>query len=278
MNKEQKIIVFRLFLVYSSWDILSRVSLSFLNQGRLTVISDQFRQLYTSFIYFSIAFFCILVFFASSLKDIRLSLIASPKGIALQGLTGTLIGVGSLLVPVLIIIGLRVKGNSKDDLAILLDFTHNIAHINFFLMAITLFASVFFEEFLWRGLILSQLMKIFTPKKCILINSFLFGLWHFSGDRDLVNAVNVFLRSTAYAVAFQRTRTIWLAVGIHFGRNLVSSIIFGNEAYHSFGLIDKKLGFLESLLLSLPLMLVTVLLIKYPSVLVNQRTEDNISR
>lgn len=88
-----------------------------------------------------------------------------------------------------------------------------------------------YEEIIFRGLILGNLIKVMSNKKAIVLSSMLFGLWHLK---------NIFFLSTGaliYQIAYTtlffgpltaylalRTRTIWLGVILHYLNNLLVPI------------------------------------------------------
>lgn len=95
------------------------------------------------------------------------------------------------------------------------------------------FRSVLFEEFLFRGALLFITLKYLGENKAILISSFIFGIYHWFSYEvfgDLISMIYVFvitgIGGCMFAFAFARTRSLFLPVGLHYGWNLVTIIIF----------------------------------------------------
>jgi uncharacterized protein len=84
------------------------------------------------------------------------------------------------------------------------------------------------EELVFRGYPLQILMKGLGPWGSMILISCLFGLIH--GRNPGATALSVLgtiLAGVALAVAYMRTRSIWLPYGIHLGWNVGLSIVLG---------------------------------------------------
>ncbi|MGB5941766.1 MAG: type II CAAX endopeptidase family protein [Leeuwenhoekiella sp.] len=95
--------------------------------------------------------------------------------------------------------------------------------------------SVLFEELVFRGIALYLLIKFFSLRTSICISAIAFGVYHWFTNGVLGNPlamVLVFLvtgfMGYAFAVAFDRTRSILLPFGLHIGWNLINHTIFSN--------------------------------------------------
>lgn len=88
--------------------------------------------------------------------------------------------------------------------------------------------SAFSEELVFRGYPLQILMKPLGPWGSAILISCLFGLIH--GRNPGATALSVLgtiVAGMALAVAYLRTRSIWLPYGIHLGWNVGLSIVLG---------------------------------------------------
>ena len=93
--------------------------------------------------------------------------------------------------------------------------------------------SVLFEELVFRGVLFYFLIRWLGAKWAVIISSVVFGVYHwfsYSAFGDLQSMVYVFLLTFmggfVFALAFVVTKSIYLPVGLHFGWNLASVIVF----------------------------------------------------
>lgn len=93
--------------------------------------------------------------------------------------------------------------------------------------------SVLFEELVFRGVLFYFLIRWLGAKWAVIISSVVFGVYHwfsYSVFGDLQSMVYVFLLTFmggfVFAFAFVVTKSIYLPVGLHFGWNLASVIVF----------------------------------------------------
>lgn len=93
--------------------------------------------------------------------------------------------------------------------------------------------SVLFEELVFRGVLFYFLIRWLGAKWAVIISSVVFGVYHwfsYSAFGDLQSMVYVFLLTFmggfVFAFAFVVTKSIYLPVGLHFGWNLASVIVF----------------------------------------------------
>ena len=87
-----------------------------------------------------------------------------------------------------------------------------------------------YEEIIFRGFILDWLVKKLRKNSAIIISSILFGLWHlknifFLSNGELVYQVlyTALIFGPIVAIVTLRTRTIWIAVIIHYLHNILSA-------------------------------------------------------
>jgi len=103
-----------------------------------------------------------------------------------------------------------------------------------------LWRSVAYEDLLFRGALLYILIKKIGPFGATLASGISFGIYHwFSFEvfgqpaQMLVVFLTTGVAGYIMAVAFEKTRSMYLPFGLHFGIDLVPMIIFSN---------DKKIG------------------------------------
>lgn len=100
--------------------------------------------------------------------------------------------------------------------------------------------SVAFEDLLFRGALFYILLKRTSAAKAILISAMVFGVYHWFSWNAFGNPVTMLmiLLMTAsagyiFAMAFERTGSMYLGAGLHFGIDLAKSVLFSQ---------DKSLG------------------------------------
>lgn len=132
--------------------------------------------------------------------------------------------------------------------------------------------SVLYEELIFRGALLYLLIKKFGAKTACTISAICFGFYHWFTSGALGNPLQmtfVFVMTgiwgAMFAVAFARTKSLYLPIGLHFGWNVISTVIFsqgplGNQLLIGSG--GQKLGGALSLLVFL-FQLLAVPLITY---------------
>jgi uncharacterized protein len=93
--------------------------------------------------------------------------------------------------------------------------------------------SVLFEELIFRGALLYLAIKIMGVTKACLLSAICFGIYHWFSYGAFGNPVQMFfiflmtgLWGYMFAMAFAKTKTLYLPVGLHFGWNLVQTVVF----------------------------------------------------
>lgn len=93
--------------------------------------------------------------------------------------------------------------------------------------------SVLIEELLFRGILLVLLIRYLGVVRACLISSVVFGFYHWGSYGvfgDLPRMAEVFALTMVggfmFAFAFALTRSVYLPIGLHFGWNLVSVVVF----------------------------------------------------
>ena len=95
--------------------------------------------------------------------------------------------------------------------------------------------SVLFEELIFRGALLYIAIKLIGITKACILSAVCFGIYHwfsFGAFGNPVQMIIIFLMTGfwgyMFAMAFARTRSLYLPIGLHFGWNLVSTVVFSN--------------------------------------------------
>ncbi len=95
------------------------------------------------------------------------------------------------------------------------------------------FKSVLTEELVFRGAILFILMRKIGNSKAILLSAILFGIYHwfsFGIFGNIIAMIFVFIGTGmmgyAWALAFSKTKSIFLPLGLHLGWNFCINTIF----------------------------------------------------
>ena len=93
--------------------------------------------------------------------------------------------------------------------------------------------SVLFEELIFRGALLYILIKKFGVRTAILTSAVCFGVYHWFTTGALGNPLQMALIfiltgiwGAMFALAFARTKSLYLPIGLHFGWNFISTVIF----------------------------------------------------
>lgn len=112
--------------------------------------------------------------------------------------------------------------------------------------------SVLYEELIFRGALLYiAIQKLGTKKACIL-SAISFGVYHWFSMGAFGNPVQMIILfcmtgiwGFMFAIAFAKTKSLYLPIGLHFGWNLMSSVVFsqgplGNQLLINVG--GEKIG------------------------------------
>jgi len=93
--------------------------------------------------------------------------------------------------------------------------------------------SVIYEELLFRGYLLYQAIRILGERRAILLDACVFGIYHWFSYGVIGNPVamayvllNTGLFGLMFAMAFSRTGSLALPIGLHLGWNLATNFIF----------------------------------------------------
>ena len=145
------------------------------------------------------------------------------------------------------------------------------------LLSIVLFAGIsLFEEIIFRGYLLKNLLESFNPLVALFISSILFSLIHGSNPNvTTIGLINIFLAGFFLGVSYVFTKNLWFPVALHFSWNFFQSMfgfrVSGLDSYSiiEFSIIENNLlnggefGF-ESSILSIGILIIgTYLIFKY---------------
>ncbi|MDP9269274.1 MAG: CPBP family intramembrane metalloprotease [Acidobacteriota bacterium] len=141
-----------------------------------------------------------------------------------QGLDGVLLGAGMVTACVLTV---RLLGS--------VSFTVEISGRSVPALALVcglLLVAAMKEEVVFRGYPFQRLVEAGGPRwgpvLGITVLSVLFGLVHWGNpSRTIFSTANTVLIGVVLAVAYLRTRALWLPIGIHFGWNFMLGAVFG---------------------------------------------------
>lgn len=101
------------------------------------------------------------------------------------------------------------------------------------------------EEFFFRGLLLGLLMKYFSRLPVFILlalQALLFSAWHL--DKTPLFYVQAFAAGLFFGWTVLKTKSLWFAIGFHFGWDLMMVFLFG---YHS-----RNFGHLKSVIIFAP--------------------------
>lgn len=96
-----------------------------------------------------------------------------------------------------------------------------------------IFKSVLYEELIFRGALLYILISKIGAHKACLISAVSFGIYHWftSGALGHPQQMAIIFFMTGiwgwmFAIAFAKTKSLYLPIGLHFGWNFTSTVIF----------------------------------------------------
>jgi membrane protease YdiL (CAAX protease family) len=93
--------------------------------------------------------------------------------------------------------------------------------------------SVLYEELLFRGALLYILIRKAGVKTACIISAVCFGIYHWFTSGAFGNPVQmvvIFIMTAIwgfmFAMAFAETKSLYLPIGLHFGWNLINTVVF----------------------------------------------------
>ena len=152
----------------------------------------------------------------------------------------------------LINIGLQVKGRLKDfNFGLLIGllimgfayfflliineivFVNIDFNLNKVLLSIVLFMGVsVFEEIIFRGYVLKNLLESFNPYAALFVSSLFFSLIHGANPNvTLLGLSNIFLAGIFLGASYVFTKNLWFPIALHFSWNFFQAM-FGLSLIH----------------------------------------------
>jgi hypothetical protein len=93
---------------------------------------------------------------------------------------------------------------------------------------LVLFISATNEELAFRGYPFQKLVESLGPPGAVAVSSAVFGLAHLGNPHHTwISTVNTMLVGIPFSIAYLRTRSLWMPVGMHFTWNYVQGFVFG---------------------------------------------------
>ena len=149
--------------------------------------------------------------------------------------------------------------------------------INRILVLILLFVvGSVYEEVIFRGYVLKNLLETFNPIKALFISSLFFSIIHGSNPNvTILGLSNIFLAGFFLGTSYIFTKNLWFPIALHFSWNFFQSIfgfrVSGLDFYSviEFDIIENnflnggEFGFESSILSNAILVLSTLLIWKY---------------
>ena len=109
------------------------------------------------------------------------------------------------------------------------------------LLSIILFAGVsLFEEIIFRGYMLKNLLQSFNPMLSLFISSLLFCLIHGSNPNvNFIGLLNIFLAGYFLGISYVYTKNLWFPLALHFSWNFFQSMFgFNVSGLDSYSIIQ----------------------------------------
>lgn len=104
----------------------------------------------------------------------------------------------------------------------------DFAVIPFLLLLIGFIFQGYMEEFLVRGLLMTQITLKTGPFWAIIINSAIFSAGHFFNDSSsVISSINTFLIAIIFSLIFYYYDNLWIVAGFHAGWNFILGPILG---------------------------------------------------
>ena len=196
----------------------------------------------------------------------------------------------------LINIGLQVKGRLKDfNFGLLIGllimgfayfflllineivFVNIDFNLNKVLLSIVLFMGVsVFEEIIFRGYVLKNLLESFNPYVALFVSSLFFSLIHGANPNvTLLGLSNIFLAGIFLGASYVFTKNLWFPIALHFSWNFFQTMfgftVSGMDFYSivQFEILENnylnggKFGFESSVLSLIIILISTILIWKY---------------
>lgn len=113
---------------------------------------------------------------------------------------------------------------------------NNYTSDQFFKAIWYVFKSVAFETLIFQGALLYILIKHFGSRKAIFISAVSFGIYHWFSwnlfgqlSAMMITFLTTGLMGYLWAMAFEKSKSIYLPLAIHFGFNFTSMVLFSKD-------------------------------------------------
>ncbi len=120
-----------------------------------------------------------------------------------------------LALPLLVVLSMRFRADQAQSLVRDLSEGDGTFRAAVFLMAVVV--TPFFEELVFRGLLQGGLRRYLPPAGAVVVSSLLFALVH-----PAAVLVPILMLALLLGWAFERTKSVWVPIGVHFLHNGVA--------------------------------------------------------
>ena len=135
------------------------------------------------------------------------------------------VAIGALLITLAVLV-ISVKGNLNLQVT-----ASGRAVVRALLVTVLLLGGAVLEELMFRGYPFQRLIEAIGAPGAILVLSAFFGAVHLgnpnAGGLWSWGFFNTLAVGVLFAVAYLRSRTLWLPIGIHFGWNFFLGVVYG---------------------------------------------------
>jgi uncharacterized protein len=140
--------------------------------------------------------------------------------------SGAHAGVGFFMGILILCVGTLILYFTKNLQWVDINFNANDLFISLGLMIIV----ALYEEIVFRGYILNNLLHSVSKWPALLISAFIFALAHSANpDFSILAAINIFLAGILLGINYIYTKNIWFAVMLHFSWNFFQGPVLGYE-------------------------------------------------
>lgn len=99
---------------------------------------------------------------------------------------------------------------------------------DFFIAIVLMLIVAVSEEMVFRGYLLNNLMESFDKRVALLLSALIFTIAHsLNPGLNALAVINLFLGGLLLGINFMYTKTLWFAIGFHFGWNLLQGYVLG---------------------------------------------------
>lgn len=120
------------------------------------------------------------------------------------------IGVSCVMLLIVVLMGARFGEPTYEKIASLIA---------------TCLGGALIEEIVFRGALLALFVRLMPNMSALIVVSILFALAHF--DRGGAGLLSTFIAGMSYGLIYLEYRSLWAAVGMHFGWNSVTFMVTG---------------------------------------------------